>query len=68
MTGTYKMLQLVGTSTKGIEDAVAGALKKASESLHGLAWFEVVETRGRVGASAKVEEWQVKIDVGFKVD
>ena len=43
------------------------AVAKASESLHGLSWFEVVEFRGAVNGG-KVEEWQATVDLSFKLE
>jgi len=65
---TYKVTQIVGTSSTSFEDAIAGAVKRAAKTLHGLAWFEVAEFRGAIGKNGKVEEWQVKLDVAFRLD
>lgn len=64
---TYKLLELTGSSTEGIEQAINSAIAKASESLHSLRWFEVVETRGHIDGG-KVAHWQVTIKVGFTLD
>ena len=63
----YKNLELTGTSTKSIEDAVRGAIAKASKTLRNIHWFEVIETRGHVEAG-KVAHWQVTIKVGFTLE
>lgn len=63
----YKRIRLVGCSAESIERAVALALAKAAETVHGMSWFEVVEIRGAVANGAPAE-WQVTIEVGFKVD
>ncbi|QFU03003.1 hypothetical protein FIU83_15255 [Halomonas sp. THAF5a] len=64
---TYKHIELTGSSEKDIESAVQNALTKAAESLHGMRWFEVVETRGHI-EHARVAHWQVTIKVGFTLD
>jgi flavin-binding protein dodecin len=64
---TYKLIELTGTSTKGIEEAVNNAISKASESIHNLRWFKVTETRGDIDNNA-VAHWQVTIKVGFTLD
>lgn len=64
---TYKMLELVGASKKSFAEAVSNAVKKASKTLHGLDWFEVVELRGRI-ENGKVSEYQSKIKIGFRLD
>jgi flavin-binding protein dodecin len=63
----YKKLELTGTSTTSIEDAVQRAIGKAAQSVRNLHWFEVVETRGQV-AGGKVVKWQVTVKVGFTLE
>jgi flavin-binding protein dodecin len=63
----YKTLELTGSSTTGIEDAVNGAIAKASESVRNLQWFEVIETRGHI-TDGKVAFWQVTLKVGFTLE
>jgi dodecin len=63
----YKKIEIIGTSTTTIEDAVNNALAKAAKSIHSMRWFEVIETRGEVG-DGKVSHWQVTILVGFRLD
>jgi len=63
----YKSIELTGSSKKGIEDAVSGAIAKASKTLRNVQWFQVVETRGHV-VKGKVAHWQVTLKVGFTLD
>lgn len=63
----YKTTELVGTSTKGIEDAVQTAVNRASKTLRNLRWFEVTESRGTIDGG-KVGHWQVTVKVGFTLD
>ena len=63
----YKVVELVGSSSTSIEDAVQNALSKAADSLRNMRWFEVIETRGYV-ENAKVAYWQVTIKLGFTVE
>jgi len=63
----YKTIELTGSSTTTIEDAVQTALDKASESLHGLRWFEVGGIRGEI-SGAKINHWQVTLKLGFTLD
>ena len=63
----YKSLELTGSSTTGIEDAVNNAIAKASESVRNLQWFEVTETRGHI-QDGKVAHWQVTLKVGFTLE
>ncbi len=63
----YKLIELTGTSTKSIEDAVNTALKQAGKTLKKLGWFQIVETRGSIEKN-QVAHWQVTIKVGFTVE
>jgi len=63
----YKTIELTGSSPKGLEDAIANAVKKASQTLHNLRWFQVTETRGEI-EKGKVAHWQVTMKVGFTLD
>ncbi|MGH9562344.1 MAG: dodecin [Terracidiphilus sp.] len=62
----YKLIELTGTSTSSIEDAVGKAIKRAHRTIKNLLWFQVVETRGNI-VKGKVYHWQVTIKVGFTV-
>jgi flavin-binding protein dodecin len=63
----YKQIELTGSSTVGIEDAVNTAVAKAAQTLRNMHWFEVVETRGHI-ENDKVAHWQVTIKVGFTLE
>jgi len=63
----YKLIELTGTSTTSIEDAVGTAIQRAHKTIKNLCWFEVVETRGDI-AKGKVHHWQVTVKVGFSVE
>jgi len=63
----YKKLELTGSSTTGIEDAVATALAKAAKTIRNMHWFEVIETRGHID-NGKIAHWQVTIKVGFTLE
>ena len=63
----YKLVELTGTSTASIEEAVASAIKRAHKTVKNLSWFQVVETRGSIN-KGKVNHWQVTIKVGFAVE
>jgi hypothetical protein len=63
----YKTIELVGSSSTGIEDAVQGAIAKASETVRNLRWFELTETRGHI-EGGKVAHWQVTLRIGFTLE
>lgn len=63
----YKMIEIVGSSPKGIDAAIENAITKAAQSLHNLDWFEVAETRGHI-VNGKIAHYQVKVKIGFRLD
>jgi flavin-binding protein dodecin len=64
---TYKLLELVGSSTTSIDDAIQNAIAQAAKSVKFMEWFEVLETRGHI-KDGKVAHFQVTIKVGFRID
>ncbi|HTF70299.1 MAG TPA: dodecin [Edaphobacter sp.] len=67
MAGTYKLIEIVGTSPISFAEAVKAAIAEASKTIRHLDWFEVVEQRGSI-AEGKVQEFQVTLKVGFKIE
>jgi flavin-binding protein dodecin len=63
----YKVVELVGSSTTGADDAVRSAIARAGKTLRQLDWFEVVETRGHI-VNGQVAHFQVKLKVGFRLE
>jgi len=60
----YKTIEITGTSTSTIEDAVGTAVAKACESVNHVRWFEVTDIRGNI-VNDKIQHWQVTIKLGF---
>ena len=67
MSGTYKKIEIVGTSPVSFAEAVKSAVVEASKTVRHMNWFEVVEQRGAIH-DGKVSEFQVTIAVGFKIE
>ncbi len=63
----YKCLELTGSSSSNMEDAVSNAISKASKTVHNLRWFEVTDIRGEIENNA-VAYWQITMKVGFTLD
>ena len=64
---TYKIVDVVGVSDQSIHQAVRNALKKASQTLRHLDWFEVTEIRGQI-RDGEVAHYQVGLKVGFRLE
>ena len=63
----YKSVEITGSSTESIDDAIRRAVAKASESLRHVDWFEVVSVRGHV-EDGKVAHTQVTLKIGFRLE
>jgi flavin-binding protein dodecin len=64
----YSVSEIVGSSTDGIEDAVSNAIERARKTLRNLDWFEVTEIRGHLGEDGTVDDYQVTLKLGFRMD
>ena len=63
----YKLIELTGSSTTSLEDAVQNAITKAARTVRQMRWFQVVETRGSI-KDGQVEHWQVTLKIGFTLE
>lgn len=67
MGNVYKKIELVGSSREGVDDAIRGAIGKASETMRNLDWFEVSEIRGWI-KDGQPQHFQVTLQVGFRLE
>ena len=63
----YKSVEITGSSTSGVDDAVNRAVTKASQTLRHVDWFEVVSIRGHVEEGG-VAHTQVTLKIGFRLE
>ena len=63
----FKQIELTGTSSNSMEEAVQAAVTEAAKTVRNMSWFEVTETRGAI-KDGKVAEWQVTLKIGFKIE
>jgi len=63
----YKILEIIGTSSKGTDDAIQNAVARASKTIKNLDWFEVIESRGHL-VNGKVGHYQVTLKIGFRLE
>ncbi len=64
---TYKMIEIVGSSTISFDEAVKNAISHASKTIRNMRWFQIAETRGHIENGA-VAHWQVTLKIGFTLD
>jgi flavin-binding protein dodecin len=64
---TYRLTEIVGTSSESIHQAIRNGVAKASQTLRHLDWFEVAQVRGTV-VDGNVGVFQVTMKVGFRVE
>jgi dodecin len=64
---TYKLIELVGSSPVGTDDAIRNAIAKAALTIKHMDWFEVIETRGHI-LNGQIAHYQVTIKIGFRIE
>jgi len=57
---TFKKIEVVGTSSKSVADAIKSAVSGAGKTLRNMSWFEVAEIRGAI-KGGEVSEFQVTV-------
>jgi len=62
----YRIIEVAGSSETSIEGAIQSAVGRASQTLRGISWFEVLQTRGQVDAGKL--NYQVVLKVGFTLE
>ncbi len=67
MPGTYKIIEVVGTSPTSFYEAVKAGVAEAAKTVRHMDWFSVIEERGRI-VDGVVQEFQVTLKIGFKVE
>ncbi len=67
MPGTYKKIEVVGTSPVGFTEAIQSAIAKSAQSVQRMDWFEVVEQRGNI-KNNKIAEYQVVLKIGCRIE
>jgi dodecin len=63
----YKIIQLTGSSTTSMEDAIRNAVSRAGKTVRHMRWFEVVESRGAIEDDQSIH-WQVTLKIGFRLE
>ena len=64
---TYRVTEIVGSSSEGLDQAIRNGLKRANQTLRGLDWFEVTQIRGHI-ENGEIGHFQVGLKVGFRLE
>ena len=67
-TTVAKVIEVSASSTKGIEDAVQGGLKKVAKSVKNIRGAWVNDIKVLTAPDGKITEWRVNMRVNFIVD
>ena len=63
----YKYIDIVGTSTTGINEAVTNAFQEASKTVKNIQWGEMGRVTFRLNGDQQIE-YQVEVRIGFKIE
>ncbi|MDT0459299.1 dodecin family protein [Streptomyces sp. DSM 41527] len=64
---TYRVTEIVGTSQQSVDAAIENGIKRASQTLRNLDWFEISQVRGHIVDGA-IDHYQVGLKVGFRLE
>jgi flavin-binding protein dodecin len=64
---TYKIIEMVGTSSKSSDDAIKNAITRAGQTVRNLDWYEVIQSRGSI-KKGKIASFQVTLKIGFRLE
>jgi dodecin len=64
---TYRVTEIVGTSTEGVDQAIRNGIRRAGETLRHMDWFEVTQIRGHI-VDNEIDHFQVGLKVGFRLE
>ena len=67
MDHTYKVTEIVGSSSSGLDDAIRSGIGRATKTLRNLDWFEVTDIRGAMN-EGQIAWYQVTMKVGFRLE
>ncbi len=63
----YRLSEIVGSSPTSVDDAIRTAIRKASQTVRNIDWFQTGEIRGQV-VDGDVAYFQVTLKIGFRVE
>ncbi|MEJ8651542.1 dodecin [Streptomyces sp. MS1.AVA.3] len=64
---TYRVTEIVGTSQQSVDAAIRNGIKRASDTLRNLDWFEMTQVRGHI-VDGEIDHYQVGLKVGFRLE
>jgi flavin-binding protein dodecin len=63
----YKVIEIVGTSESGSDDAIKNAITEAAKTVQHIDWYELVRQSGHV-VDGKVDHFQATLKIGFRLN
>jgi dodecin len=63
----YRLSEIVGSSGTSVDEAIRTAIRKASQTVRNIEWFQTEEIHGQV-VDGDVAYFQVRLKVGFRVE
>lgn len=64
----YKIISVIGTSSKSWEEATQAAVSAASKSLRNLRIAKVTDMDVTLDKKGKIDQYRVKVDLSFKYE
>lgn len=64
---TYKVVEVTGSSSAGVTEAMQSGVARAGKTLRNLEWIEVTSIRGHV-VENEIQHFQVAMKIGFRLE
>jgi dodecin len=63
----YKYIDIVGSSTIGIDEGIKNAIEEAGKTVKNLQWAELGRVTVRI-ENQNIKEYQTELRIGFKIE
>lgn len=64
---TYRIIEITGSSTEGVQQAIDNGVARANATLRNLDWVEVTNIRGHL-EDGGISHYQVTMKIGFRME
>ena len=64
---TYRIIEITGSSTEGVQQAIDNGVARANATLRNLDWVEVTNIRGHL-EDGSISHYQVTMKIGFRME
>jgi hypothetical protein len=68
MSSVAKIIEVIGISSKGWEDAAQTAVNEAKKTVHGIHGIKIQDMTAEVDGSGKIAKYKTTVKLSFEVE